>query len=67
MEEGKMLGHIIPKYGRRIDPSRIAALQKMGIPRSKKEIHSFTSRINFLRRISQPVGIFKHNCRQVKR
>jgi len=50
MEKGKMLGHIISKDGIRIDPLKIKAIQKVDIPRNKKEIHSFLGRINFLRR-----------------
>ena len=38
MEEGKLLGHIISKKGIRIDLDRVAAIQKIGMPRNKKEI-----------------------------
>lgn len=67
LEEGKVLGHIIPKYGIRIDPRRISSIQKMDIPRSKKEIVSFIGGINFLRRFSQPGRNFKDNYRHVKK
>lgn len=50
LEEGKLLGHIISKYGIQIDPSRIEAIQKLDIPRNKKEVQYFLGRINFLRR-----------------
>ena len=38
MKEGKLLGHIISKEGIRIDPDIMAAIQKIGMPRNKKEI-----------------------------
>ena len=50
MEEGMILGHIIFEKGIRIDPDRVAAIQKIRIPRNKKEIHSFLGKVNFLRR-----------------
>ena len=34
MEEGKILGYIISKYGIRIDPSRIEAIQQLDFPRN---------------------------------
>ena len=36
LEEGKLLGHIISKDGIRIDPSRVEAIEKIDIPRSRK-------------------------------
>ena len=36
MEEGKLLGHIISEKGIRIDPNRVAAIQKIGMPKNKK-------------------------------
>ena len=50
MEEGKLLGHIISKYGIRIDPSRIEAIRQLEFLREKKEIQSFNVKINFFRR-----------------
>ena len=50
MEEGKLLGHIISEKGIRIDPDRVVAIQKIGIPRNKKLIQSFLGKVNFLRR-----------------
>ena len=50
MEEGKLLFHIISEKGIRIDPDRVAAIQKIGMPRNKKEIQSFLGKVNFLRR-----------------
>ena len=38
MEEGNLLGHIISEKGIRIDLNRVAARQKIGMPRNKKEI-----------------------------
>ena len=48
MEEGKPLGHIISKYGIRIDPSRVEAIQKIYFSHNKKEIQAFNGKINFL-------------------
>lgn len=50
MQEGKLLGHIISREGIKIDPSRIVAIQKIDIHRSKKEVQSFLGRVNFIRR-----------------
>ncbi len=49
MEEGKLLGHIISKYGIRIDPTRVQAIQQIDLPQNKKEIQSFNGKMNFLR------------------
>jgi hypothetical protein len=50
MQEGKLMGHIVLKYGIKVDPKRIEAIDTINIPRNKKEIHSFLGKINFLRR-----------------
>lgn len=61
LEEGKLLGHIISKDGIKIDPQRVDAIQKIAIPRTKKEIQSFIGKVNFLRRfISNFVEIMKY-------
>jgi hypothetical protein len=49
MEEGKLLGHIISERGIKIETDRVVALQQIGLPRNKKEIQSFLSKVNFLR------------------
>ena len=55
-----MLGHISSKDGIKINPSRKEAIQKIDIPRTKKEVHSFIGKVNFLRRfISSFVEIMK--------
>lgn len=63
MTEGKLLGHIVSKDGVRIDPERVATIDK--VPQSKiiKGIYSFFGQINFLRRfvtnfaeISRPIS-----------
>ena len=38
LEEGKLLGHIISKYGTIIDPSRVEAIMKIDPPRNKNSI-----------------------------
>jgi len=50
LEEGKLLGHIISKYGIRIDPARIEAILQIQHPRSIRELQAFLGKINFLRR-----------------
>ena len=50
LEEGKLLGHIISKYGIRIDPDRIQAILQMPHARNVKELQGFLGKINFLRR-----------------
>eukprot|EP00253_Pinus_taeda_P022273 PITA_22273 len=50
MEEGKLLGNIISKYGIRIDPTHVQVIQQIDLPRNKKEIQYFNGKLNFLRR-----------------
>ena len=50
LEEGKLLGHIFSKDGVRIDPRRVEAVGQIAFPHSKKEVQSFISKVNFLRR-----------------
>ena len=50
LEEGKLLGHIISKDGIRIDPSKVEAIEKIDIARSRKEVQSFIGKDNFLRK-----------------
>ena len=38
MKEGKLLSHVIYEEGIRIYPSRVAPIQKIDIPKNKKEI-----------------------------
>jgi len=47
MEEGKLLGHIVSPEGIKIDPERVKAIHHIYIPRNKKSIQSFISKINF--------------------
>jgi len=35
------MGHIISKDGIKIDPNRVATIQKIEIPRNKKEVSHF--------------------------
>eukprot|EP00253_Pinus_taeda_P015145 PITA_15145 len=49
LKEGKLLGHIISKYGIRIDPERIQAILQIPYPRNIKELQEFLGKINFLR------------------
>ena len=61
MKEGKLLGHIVSTEGVRIDPSRVEAIQTLSLPRSRKEVHAFLGKINFLRRfVSNFAEMVKH-------
>ena len=50
LQEGKLLGHIISKEGIKIDDSRVEAIEKIDIPRRRKEVQSFIGKVKFLRR-----------------
>ena len=68
MEEGKLLGHIISERGIKIDPDRVAAIQQIGLPRNKKEIQSFLSKVNFLGRfITNFVEVVKYINNMLKK
>jgi hypothetical protein len=36
MQEGKLLGHIVSKYGIKVDHKRVEAIDLINIPRNKK-------------------------------
>jgi len=56
-----LLGHIVSVDGVKIDPARVEAIQKLSIPRSKKDIQSFLGTINFIRRfIANFAELTKH-------
>jgi hypothetical protein len=68
MEEGKLLGHIVSPEGIKIDLKRVKAIQQIDISRNKKSIHSFISKIIFLRRfIPKFVEIVKYITDMLKR
>ena len=50
LNKGKLLGHIVSAKGVNIDPVRVEAIQRLSIPRSKRDIQSFLVKINFVRR-----------------
>ena len=61
---GKLLGHVISEVGISIDPERVKAISFVPAPTSKKSIHAFMGKINFVRRfIPNFAYIFKpiHN------
>lgn len=61
LKEGKLLGHIVSADGVKIDPTRVEAIHKLSIPRSKKDIQSFLETINFIRIfIANFVELTKH-------
>ena len=68
MQEGKLLGHIISKEGIKIDPERVTTIQKIDIPKTKKEIQSSLGQVNFLRRfIPSFAEIVKHIIKMLKK
>jgi hypothetical protein len=50
LRKGKLLGHIVSAEGVKIDPARVEAIQRLSLPRSKKDIQSLLGKINFVRR-----------------
>ena len=68
LEEGKLLGHIVTKYGVKIDPKRVEVINGIAFPRNKKEVHVFLRRINFLRRfIPNYAEIVRHITDMLKK
>jgi len=68
LEEGKLLGHIVSRDGVKIDPARVQAVQKIPLPRSKKDIQFVLGKINFLRRfVSNYVEIVKDITNMMKK
>lgn len=49
LTKGKLLGHIISKEGIKIDPSRAYVIQKIVLPKNRKEIQYFLGKVNFVR------------------
>jgi hypothetical protein len=47
---GKFIGFIIYEHGIEIDPKRIESMKKVKAPTYKKELQSFLSKVNYLRR-----------------
>ena len=65
---GKLIGHIIYKYGINIDPNKVNAIQKVDLLRSRKEIQSFLGNVNFVRRfIPNFAEIVKDITRMLKK
>lgn len=50
MEEGKLLWHIVSKYGVKIDPECVTTIKNIPYPWNKKGVQYFIGKINFLRR-----------------
>ena len=50
LSERKILGHIVSAKGVKIDPVRVEAIQKLSIPRSKRDIQSFLGKIKNFKR-----------------
>ena len=61
--KGKLLGYIVSKEGVKIDPERVATIDKIQKPKNVKGIQSFFGPVNFLRRfvtnfaeVSRPIS-----------
>jgi hypothetical protein len=68
VKKGKLVGHIISAEGVKIDPARVEEIQWLSIPRSKKDIQSLLSKINFVRRfIPNFVELVKHITSMLKK
>ena len=51
LNEGNILGHIVLNEGVEIDLVRVEAIQRLSIPRSKRDIQSFLGKINFFQKV----------------
>jgi hypothetical protein len=61
LRKGKLLGHIVSAEGVNIDPAWVEAIQRLSLPRSKKDIQSLLGKINFVRRfVPNFVELVKH-------
>ena len=62
------MGHIVTKYGVKIDPKRVEVINGISFPRNKKEVQVFLGRINFLRRfIPNYAEIVRHITDMLKK
>ena len=62
------MGHIVSRDGVKIDPTRVHAVQKIPLPKSKKDIQKFLGKINFLRRfVSNYAEIVKEITNMLKK
>jgi hypothetical protein len=68
LKKGKLLGHIVSAEGVKIDPTRVEEIQRLSIPRSKKDIQSLLGKINFVRIfIPNFAELVKHITSMLKR
>jgi hypothetical protein len=68
LKKGNVLGYIVPTKGVKIDPSRVEAIQRLSIPRSKKDIQSLLGKIHFFRRfIPNFTDLVKHITSMLKK
>lgn len=56
------MGHIVSNDDIKIDPNRVSVILKIDIPWNKKEVQSFISKVNFLRRF---LPNFAENCNRI--
>jgi len=68
VDEGKLLGHIVPKDGIEVDSERVEAIKKVPFLESKKHVQSFFGKINFIRKfIPNFTEITKHISNLLKK
>jgi hypothetical protein len=68
LKKGKLLDDIISAEGVKIDPTQVEAIQRLSIPRSKKDIQSLLYKINFVRRfIPNFAELVKHITSMLKK
>jgi len=53
MDQGKLLGHVISKYGFSINTERVEDISKLSIPSNIKKLQAFLDKINFIIRFMQ--------------
>jgi hypothetical protein len=46
--EGKLLGHIISKYGVKVDPKKIEGIEQITLPWNQRALQSFFGKIKFI-------------------
>lgn len=56
VESGKFLGHIVRKWGIKVNPSKIKAILDMGSLRSVKKVQRLTGSLDALNRLISHMG-----------
>lgn len=48
VRSGKLLGFIVSQHGIEVDPEKVKSIQAMPVPKTKKEVHVFLGRLNYI-------------------